>query len=95
MKNKNYINKKVFFKTILLQLLKDKQEKKEILKNTQDYINTNTIKNNILQIKKLVYILKYDGFTIIDNPIENIKKFCFFYMMNNLLDEGVGINIDN
>ena len=90
--NKKYINKNVFYKTILLQLLKDKKEKKEINNNLQDYINKNTIKNNILQIKKLLHILQYDGFTIIDNPIENIEKFCFNYMINNILDAGVGIN---
>ena len=87
------INKNDFYKIILLQLLKDKKEKKEILKNINDYINKNTIKNNILQIKKLIYILKYDGFTIIDKPIENIKKFYFNYIINNLVDEGVSINI--
>ena len=51
------------------------------------------MKNNVLQIKKLIYILKYDGFTIIDNAIENIENFYFSYKMNNLLDEEVLINI--
>ena len=90
--NKKYINKNVFYKTILLQLLKDKKEKKEINNNLQDYINKNTIKNNVLQIKKIIHILQYDGCTIIDNPIENIEKFCFNYMINHILDVGVGIN---
>ena len=87
------INKNDFYKIILLQLLKDKKEKKEIMNNLQDYINKNTIKNNALQIKKLVYILKYDGFTIIRNPIENIEKFYSCYKNNNLIEEDISINI--
>lgn len=91
--NKKYINKNDFYKNILIQLLKDKKEKKEILNNLQDYINKNTIKNNILQIKKVVHILQYDGYTIIDNPIENIENFFSCYKKNNLIDEDVSINI--
>ena len=92
MKNKKYINKNVFYKIILLQLLKDKKEKKEIMNSIQDYINKNTIKNNVLQIKKLIHILEYDGFTIIANPIINIEKFFSSYKMNNLIEEEVSIN---
>lgn len=95
MKNKQYINKKDFFKIILLQLLKNKQEKKEVLKNLPDYINRNTIKKNVLQLKKIIHILQYDGFTIIDNPLEKINKFYFNFMMNNILDEGVGVTTKN
>lgn len=86
-------NKNLFYKLILLQLLKDNKEKKEIINSIQDYINKNTVKNNILQIKKLIHILEYDGFTIIDNPIKNIEKFYYSYKINNLIDEEVSINI--
>ena len=91
--NKKYINKYDCYKIILLQLLKDKEEKKEIKNNLQDYINKNTIKNNIIQIKTLIHILEYDGFTIIDNPIKNIEQFFSSYKKNNLLEEEVSINI--
>ena len=91
--NKKYINKNLFYEIILLQLLKDKKEKKEIINNLQDYINKNTIKKNVLQIKRLVHILEYDGYTIIDNPITNIEKFYYSYKKNNLLEEEVSINI--
>ena len=86
-------NKNLFYKLILLQLLKDNKEKKEIINSIQDYINKNTVKNNILQIKKLIHILEYDGFTIIDNPIIKIEKFFTSYKKNNLIDEEVSINI--
>ena len=91
--NKKYISKNVFYKIILLQLLKNKKKKKEITNSLQDYINKNTIKNNVLQIKKLIHILEYDGFTIIDNPITNIEKFYSCYKKNNLLEDEVSINI--
>ncbi len=78
--NKTYITKKQVFKKIINYLLKDKLEKQEIFNNLEYYYNS-TILDYSINIKRLLNLLNYEGYTINQDNKQNINNFINFLFL--------------
>ncbi|MDY2882622.1 MAG: hypothetical protein SOT71_08210 [Romboutsia timonensis] len=75
--NKTYLTKKQVFEKIINYLLKEKKEKQEIFNNLDYYYNA-SIFNFSINIKRLINLLNYEGYTIKQESKNNINNFIQF-----------------
>ena len=77
---KTYITKKQAFKKIINYLLKENQEKKEVYNNLEYYYNS-AILDYSINIKRLINLLNYEGYTIRQENKQNINNFIQFLFL--------------